>query len=346
MKKLIITFTWVFVCAIVFSSSSHFKMHEQVTFSELTENHQTDRIIGKYSDPVTGKTEYKAVEAKDVIEFTSLPDADGKRIYFKCRNAADDTILEMEYLQPDYIRHICSELAGGTSSNVSQGWGVERISSDKFSEKLSQQLKASKDTVTVAVVDTGTDLNHSFLRDRLVKGYDFVDDDEDPANTDDEEVHGTHVSGIIAASTPDNVKIMPVRVLSIDGGYDYDIARGILFAVQNGATVINLSLGGPKYSPFMDIAINYALSKDIIVVAAAGNDALDTKTMFPAQKQEIIVVSAANKVDDIALFSNYGDSVDICAPGDDIFSSVPGDKYASMGALPCQLLLFQLSALC
>ena len=331
MKKIIFAFSLIFICTIIFTSTSPIKTdHMQLSMADMTAGNQTDRIIAKYTDPNTGIEEYISVKAKDVIEFKYYPDAGSeKKIYFKCYNGTYDTISEMEYVQPDYIRHVCSEPASELAADVSQGWGIKRISSDSFSQKLSEKLINGNDIVTIAVVDTGTDLKHSLLRGRLVKGYDFVDDDNDPSNKDNDEEHGTHVSGIIAASTPENVKILPIRVLDNDGGYDYDISQGILYAVKSGADVINLSLGGPGYSPLMDIAINYALSKDVIIVASAGNDALDTKTMFPAQKKEIIVVSASNKDDDIALFSNYGDSVDVCAPGEDIFSSIPGNKYIS-----------------
>jgi len=331
LKKILTALSLILVCSIVFTASGTIEgCHAQLSMSDMTAGYKTDRIIGKYTDPDTGAEEYIPVNANDVIEFGYSPFAGSeKKIYFKCYNGTDGSISEMEYIQPDYIRHICSEPDGELAANAGRDWGIKRISSDSFAQKLSEKLANRKDSITVAVVDTGTDLKHSLLRGRLVKGYDFVDGDNDPSNKNNDEEHGTHVSGIIAASSPDNVKIMPVRVLDNDGGYDYDISQGILYAVKSGADVINLSLGGPGYSPLMDIAINYALSKNIIIVASAGNDALDTKTMFPAQKKEIIVVSAANKDDDIALFSNYGDSVDVCAPGEDIYSSVPGDKYIS-----------------
>lgn len=328
MKKLLFCLCLIFVCTLVSPAAPIEIDNVEFSMSDMTADNQTDRIIGKYTNPNTGMQEYRPVKVKDVVEYIHCPTVGGKKkTYFKCYNETANAIVEMEYVQPDYIRHLCNEADDELTTDDNREWGIKRISSEDFTEKLSERFKNSKDVVTVAIVDTGTDLNHSFLRGRLVKGYDFVDDDDNPMNADGEE-HGTHVSGIIKAFTPENVKIMPVRVLGNDGGYDYDIAQGILYAVTNGADVINLSFGGPGYSPIMDMAINYALSKDVVVVASAGNDALDTKTMFPAQKKEIIVVSATNKDDDISLFSDYGDSIDVCAPGEEIYSSIPGDKFA------------------
>lgn len=242
-------------------------------------------------------------------------------IFLTFQNPSDNKIITAEYVQPDYKRHAYSVT---TADN--QYWGAERTGLIDLKERL----KLKKGTVTVAVIDTGVNLQHELLKNRLVAGYDFVDNDNNPANEVMEENHGTHVSGIIAQCTTENIKIMPVRVLDEEGGYDYDIAQGILYAVKNGADIINLSLGGPKFSPYMDIAINYALSKNIVVVAAAGNEAMDAKNFYPSQKKEILVVSSVNSNDDISSFSNYGDSIDLCAPGEGIYSSVPGNKYTSL----------------
>ncbi|MHA6482378.1 S8 family serine peptidase [Paenibacillus sp. strain BS8-2] len=180
----------------------------------------------------------------------------------------------------------------------------------------------------MAVVDSGVDVNHPMLSGRVVPGYDFV---ADQANPQSAHIHGTHVSGIVVDGTPEQVKIMPIRVLDDDGtGEDFTIARGIVYAVEHGADIINLSLGGIGYSGFMDKAIDYALSHNVLVVAAAGNDSTDTIHYFPAMKQEIIVVSASNQEDDLASFSNYGDSVDIAAPGVNIVSSLPDNEYGAL----------------
>lgn len=231
---------------------------------------------------------------------------------------------EIVFVQVNRLRHATEEAVSAESS-----WGVERNGMGTFAK----QLHLSKDSrVVVAVVDTGVDYNHPFLKDRIVPGYDFVDKDSDPMESATS-YHGTHVAGIIVQSTPANVKVMPVRVLgkTADGsGTDYDIAKGILYAADHGANIINLSLGGAGYSPYMDDAINYAIGKGALVVAAAGNDSNDTKDYFPASKEEIVVVSALTEADDLASFSNYGHSVDLTAPGENIASSLPHNTFGKL----------------
>lgn len=132
------------------------------------------------------------------------------------------------------------------------------------------------------------------------------------------------MSGIVADSTPSNVKIMPVRVLNEDGeGHDLDISRGVRWATDNGAHVINLSLGGPAFSQVFQDAILYAKSKGVVVVVASGNEAYPTTEMYPAGEEEVIVVGSIDKKDRISYFSNYGSTVDLTAPGEEIKSSVP-----------------------
>ncbi|HEV7862996.1 MAG TPA: S8 family serine peptidase, partial [Acidimicrobiia bacterium] len=135
------------------------------------------------------------------------------------------------------------------------------------------------DSMVLAIVDSGVQLNHPDLASRLVPGYDFVNNDPSP---DDDFGHGTMVAGIAAAITNNGQgvaggmwrgKIMPVKVLDNHGSAnDDDIAAGITFAVDHGASVINLSLGGPGASTTLQTAVDYATSHNVVVVAAAGND--------------------------------------------------------------------------
>lgn len=189
--------------------------------------------------------------------------------------------------------------------------------------------------VVIAVVDTGVDLDHPDLEGKLERGHDYVDGDSRP---DDENGHGTHVSGIAAAMTnngtgiagaaPD-ARILPVRVLNAEGvGDPTVIAEAIGWAVDNGADVINLSLGGSsdllgrlfKNGP-ANQAIRDADAAGVVVVAAAGNDA----TFLQAYRRDVpvIVVDASNEVDLPAGFSNFGDPRAITAPGARILSTAP-----------------------
>jgi hypothetical protein len=189
--------------------------------------------------------------------------------------------------------------------------------------------------VIVAVVDTGVLATHEDLKGSVIAGTDLASDAAiyDPAGTGgvDPGGHGTHVAGIIAAH-PDNgvgiagaapgVKIMPVRVLNALGsGSSSDVADGIIWAADHGARVINLSLGGGP-SAGMQAAMQYALTKEAVVVAAAGNgyETGNTPT-YPAAYPEAIAVAAVDRNLNHASFSNTGSYVDIAAPGDLIWSA-------------------------
>ncbi len=191
--------------------------------------------------------------------------------------------------------------------------------------------------VTVAVVDSGVDMHHPDLVDRLrTDGRDFVDGDDDPS---DENGHGTNVAGIIAA-TIDNgeggaglapgVKILPVRVMNAKGaGSDRSIARGIRFAADKGAQVINLSLGATltidadTVSEQVTSAIRYAQDKGSLVIVAAGNDFLPLENAIVGKNTDVLVVAATDQNDVKADFSNSGPWIGITAPGVHILSTMP-----------------------
>ncbi|MEN9226471.1 MAG: S8 family serine peptidase [Thermostichus sp. HHBFW_bins_43] len=175
--------------------------------------------------------------------------------------------------------------------------------------------------VTVAVVDTGVTRVSDLAQTEFVKGYDFVDDDENP---EDLQGHGTHVAGTIAQSTNNaygvagiafKAKIMPVRVLDANGfGSLSDVVEGIRYAADHGATIINLSLGSRASAQLMQEAVTYAHSKGVTVIAAAGNEN-SNQVSYPARYEHVIAVSATGPNGEKAPYSNYGVGVDISAPG-------------------------------
>ncbi|MDY7014135.1 MAG: S8 family peptidase, partial [Cyanobacteriota bacterium] len=155
---------------------------------------------------------------------------------------------------------------------------------------------------------------------QFVRGYDFVNDRV--AATDDVG-HGTHVAGTIAQSTNNNfgvagiaheAKIMPIKVLGQGGGTVADIAEGIRFAADNGADVINMSLGGSGESKLLEEAVNYAYDKGVVVIAAAGNENRNSAS-YPARYPRVISVSALDSGGKKAPYSNFGAGVDLSAPG-------------------------------
>jgi serine protease len=186
---------------------------------------------------------------------------------------------------------------------------------------------AGKHSVTVAVIDTGLDMKHPDLQAQLLPSYNAAN----PASPGLKDIHGTHVAGIIGATANNgvgahginpNVKILPIDVFN--GGWgasDYVIAQGILYAIEKGAKVINMSLGGYFSSPILEDAVKKAIDAGITVVAAAGNEATDMYSI-PASYEGVISVGATDSQNHLANFSNYGPSVDIVAPGVDVYSTV------------------------
>jgi len=175
--------------------------------------------------------------------------------------------------------------------------------------------------IVVAVLDTGVDRTQSDLRGALVPGYDFVNGDLDPS---DDHGHGTLVSGIIGARANNRTgiagvcwscSIMPVKVLDSKGvGLDSVIAAGIVWAVDHGARVINLSLGGPGDTDDLEHAIAYAVQNNAVVVAAAGNNGA-TALSFPAASRLALSVAGTNQSDRRYSWSNFGSWVSVAAPG-------------------------------
>ncbi|HMQ56030.1 MAG TPA: S8 family serine peptidase, partial [Anaerolineae bacterium] len=175
-------------------------------------------------------------------------------------------------------------------------------------------------------------LDHPALADRLVAGFDYLDDDATPDDTGDGEVrgHGTHVAGIIKLVAPE-AKLMPVRVLDSYGyGNVFVIADAILWAAENGAGVINLSLGTARESELMsDIIAEVIGSYGTVIVAAAGNLSSSDPQYPAALDEDILAVGAGDQNKNRAEFSNYGDWLDVAAPGDKIYSTFPTSGYAT-----------------
>lgn len=214
--------------------------------------------------------------------------------------------------------------------------------------------------VTVAVLDTGIDFTHPMFAGRLVQGYDFVDDDNDPSEVGVYGVnhsygHGTHVAGIIALTAPD-ARIMPLRVLDPDGVGDvWRLAKALVYALDpdgnpatnDGANVINLSLSMVKRSGLLrDVLRAVTCPKDdvnagelpcilsggrgAVVVIAAGNNGSST-AQYPAGESIAgsLAVGASTQADQVASFSNYGSWVAVAAPGENILSTVPGGGFGT-----------------
>jgi type VII secretion-associated serine protease mycosin len=216
-----------------------------------------------------------------------------------------------------------------------QQWALDRLDA----ENAWQSSRGAG--VVVGVVDSGVDGTHPDLVGQVLTGTDLVSPGGNGWN--DQNGHGTHVAGIVAALAGNGIgvaglapgaKILPVRALDADGGgWDSDVAQGVIWAADHGATVINLSLGSPDASDADRSAIVYAIGKGAVVLAAAGNErTAGNPVEYPAAWRipGLLAVAATTAADASASYSNSGSYVDVAAPGDLIVSTVPGGSYASM----------------
>ena len=192
------------------------------------------------------------------------------------------------------------------------------------------------DGVLIAVIDTGVDFSHPDLAGKIAgRGHDFINNDDDAT---DDHGHGTHVSGIAAGATNNNqgiagvgfnARVLPVKVLGSNGsGDNVAVANGIRWATDQGVRVINMSLGSTAPTAAVQSAVDYAWSRGVVVVCAAGN-AGSAAPQYPAAYPNCISVSATDAADRLASFSSFGDTVDVAAPGVQILSTVRGGRYES-----------------
>ena len=263
----------------------------------------------------------------------------------------------VEYAEPNYLYYTCNTpndpyfdyqwalhntgQTGGTPDadiDAPEAWGIELGRSD----------------VTIAILDSGVDYMHPDIVGNIwindneipdngnddddngyiddVCGWDFANDDNDPV---DDFGHGTHCAGIVGAVANNSIgvagvcwkcKIMPVKIGSFFISSNA-AANGIIYAADNGANVISMSWGGAGESQAIKDALDYAYSKGVVLIAAAGNNNIDLDnfplSFYPAEYDNVISVAATDPTDKIADFSNYGIEVDVAAPGVNILSTMP-----------------------
>lgn len=192
--------------------------------------------------------------------------------------------------------------------------------------------------IRVALIDTGVDYDHSDLKGRVVDHANFVEDDQSFR----EDVHGTLVAGVIAARPNNGIGIYGVApgvsLIAIKSfkprqsnsvvadGSSHTLAQGLEYAISHGARVINLSIGGPR-EPFISQMTRAAVARGIVVVAAAGNDGTGARPKYPAALEEVLAVTGVDSRDQLYPGASRGDYIDIAAPGVEIMSTVPGNKF-------------------
>jgi subtilisin family serine protease len=318
------------------AGTSHIHQNEVVvrfnghpTDSELQ---QIKREIGASSFQKLGYTYvFRAdkMEAKELIS------------YFKKWNVA--------YVEPHYfyMTNQTDATGGDASDNIDTSGIAPIVPNDSLFSRYQWNLPITDTTkgwqvtkgdraVPVAVIDTGVDFGHSDLQGNLQQGFNVINQDQQPA---DDVGHGTHVAGIISALVNNGLgvagmtwynPIIPVKALDSSGsGSTYSVAQGIIWATDHGAKVINMSLGNYADANFLHDAVKYAFDHDVVLIAASGNDNTE-RPGYPAAYPEVFAVAATDARNNKAPFSNYGDYIDVAAPGVSIASTYPHNQYAAL----------------
>jgi len=202
------------------------------------------------------------------------------------------------------------------NSYLAERWGVTKIEAPQ-----AWQITRGDESIIVAVLDTGINKDNQDLADRVVAEVNFTDS----PTSDDLYGHGTHMAGTIAAIAPE-CRLMNVKVADDVGRCKPSVvARGIIWAVDQGAKIINMSLA-MRASPDLEEAVNYAWSQGAILITAAGNKG-GSEPSYPAYYANCLAVAGTNKNNSLALLSSYGDWVDVAAPGFNIYSELPQNQY-------------------
>lgn len=290
---------------------------EEAAESALAPDGTGDVVVVTVDDD--GRPDFETAPAAEAVEMaTGLADDRGVRV------VAVDAVGVMS-IAADGVEAMSAPMADDPLR--SQQWGMTDLQVEDAWEI------ATGDGVDIAIVDTGVRASHPDLEQRICGGAAFLRNAVNPViggGAVDGNGHGTHVAGTAAAAAFDLVGvvgvapeagIIPVRVLGNNGsGFTSDVAKGIIWAVDHGADVVNLSLGGPDSSD-VSAAVSYAISQGVVVVAAAGNDGVFSQPNYPAAIPAVLAVASYDSNRVISSFSSHGAYVDVAAPGGNILST-------------------------
>ncbi|MCQ2416229.1 MAG: S8 family serine peptidase [Oscillospiraceae bacterium] len=279
----------------------------------LTDDFQTARLI------VKAKGQIPLYQAESVTEgykdLHILQYASSAQAYTAYQNYCNDS--RIEFVQPSHHIQLDAAEMEETTEQTYMTWGADLIGTEEFTKEY---LSADLPDVVVAVIDTGINTAPALFDGRILDNGINISNSGNDTVTDDL-YHGTHVTGTICELTPGNVKILPVKVFDSSGtASDEQIYLGIMYALEQGADILNMSFGGLGVSPLEVEAMTIADEHNVICCAASGNSGDDAGYYYPGSIASCITVGAVKATMERAEFSNFGDMVDVCAPGVDILS--------------------------
>ncbi len=346
---------------------SPYRLDERITvkkgvrsFRSIGNHYAPDQVLVKFKSILSEQMREATFTAYQTKKLKRIPGLDIYKLQIPEGTSVEEMLYllnrnpDVEYASPNYYRYLTitpnDTLFNDQYALYNSGQVAGPPGSPQGKERADIKATAGweeikgEETVIIAVIDSGIDLEHPDLINKISpNGYDFVDGDSEPEYNF---WHGTHVAGIAGAETNNregiagvawNCKIMPLKVVEIDPVegpiiYDDTSIEAIRYAADNGADVINLSFGGPDHNPALEEALKYAYDKNVVIVASTGNE--DGAVIYPAAYDDYCLAVAATDQDDNRVdWSNFGPEVDIAAPGENILSCYPVD-LVSPGQLP------------
>ncbi len=341
---LLIGLLFVFILAITYIRGKQQELLQPVPqpTPTLASPRVEDQIIIKFKQGVSEKIINETLKKYNAAIIKRIDAI--QRVVIQVPKGQEDAILKemkkdnlIEEAEPDYINE-ATFVPNDPSLNVQ--WGLENtgqtIKGQAGTPDADINAVAAWDVtkgngVKIAILDTGINLNHPEFLQKILTTKDFIG-----TGIEDQYGHGTHVAGIAAARTNNSIGISGTcpdcmliigKVLNDQGsGPDSILLQGITWAADEGAKVINMSFGGTGNSTAKQDAINYAWNKGAVLVASAGNNK-NTNKGYPAANNNVVSVAATDNKDQKASFSSYGTWVDVAAPGNAIYSTLPTHSY-------------------
>jgi thermitase len=318
----------IFFCLLLILSLATPSLAQVTT---LPHEHSDQEFLVKFKPGLPAETRRAINKANNVEEKDFIP---GINIHVLSapRGKSAQAMIQMyqknpniDFAEPNYIAHV--QLTPNDPYFNNWQKGLQRMDAH-----LAWDITTGSSDIIIAVLDTGVIPNHEDLANKLTPGYNFINNTTNPT---DDHGHGTRVAGIIGAIGNNGIGVagtawqsplMPVKVMDSNGsGSHSNIAKGIIYAADNGASVINMSLGGASGSSTLKSAVDYAYNRNVVLVAAAGNS--NTSVFYPAAYPNVIAVAALDNYDQKASYSCFGPEISVSAPGNGIFSTVRTGGY-------------------
>ncbi len=300
----------------------------------LTQPYQTERLIVKSKYDINPLDSVAMVEGYNdlhIVQFDNQESAKYAEEYYNRQKFIEyaEPDLVMSTLEIDYVdkKSIYSDVLSNYGKHLS--WGSEVVGIDDYVDFLDDKNELPE--IVVGIIDSGIDLDHEFLKNRIIQTNYNVSDTGNKNNEDDDNGHGTHVAGIVADNSTDNVKIKSFKALNNKGrGNTSSICLAIEEAIKSNVNTINMSLGTRGKSTTLEETIKKAINNSITVCVSAGNDGSNAKNYTPANIDECITVAAIDEYDQSPYWTNRGPCIDIVAPGVSIYSTYNDGDYKTL----------------